>query len=188
MKRFFLAVAAMALAAAPALAATTQSSNNVLGATLTPGATASPLVAPTCPKGVSAANCTIVLTQSTALETIRDGTTYPTTITQAGQLVAWSVGLSRLSSNDTTAHKAIHFLDQTYHGTTQVGIAVLKPVGAKSKNQWQLVAQSPIVHVQPWLGYVVQFPLATPIPVQPGEVVALTVPTWAPVLTFDLTS
>ena len=45
-----------------------------------------------------------------------------------------------------------------------------------------------MVHLQPYLGYVVQFPLATPIPVVPGEVVALTVPTWAPVLTYNLST
>ena len=40
----------------------------------------------------------------------------------------------------------------------------------------------PVLHLQPWLGYVVQFPLDTPLAVKPGEVVGLTVPTSAPVL------
>jgi hypothetical protein len=40
--------------------------------------------------------------------------------------------------------------------------------------------------LQPYLGQVVQFPLTTPLPVKPGDVVALSVPTWAPVLTFNL--
>ena len=37
------------------------------------GATSTPLAAPSCPAGVTPANCRIVLTQVTALETIRDG-------------------------------------------------------------------------------------------------------------------
>ena len=150
------------------------------------GATSSALTPPVCPKGVSAANCTIVLTQSTALESLRDSVAYPTTVTQPGLIVAWTVGLSRLSSLTSAAHNAIHYLDTTYGGTTQAGISVLAPVGAKSQHQWKVVVASPIVHLQPYLGYVVQFPLLTPLPVSAGDVVALTVKTWAPVLSFDL--
>jgi hypothetical protein len=152
------------------------------------GSTKSSLIPPVCPPGVSATNCTIVLNRTTAIETIRDGVLYPTTVKQAGYMVAWSVGLSRLSSNSKSAHNAIHYLDQTFGGTTQVGIDVLKPVGPSSGRNWQVVAASPIIHVQPWLGYVVQFPLATPLPVTPGEVIALTVPTWAPVLSYNLSA
>jgi hypothetical protein len=45
-----------------------------------------------------------------------------------------------------------------------------------------LVAQSPIVHVQPLFGETGLFALARPIPVVKGEIVALTVPTWLPAL------
>ena len=152
------------------------------------GATKTPLVAPTCPKGVTGASCTIILAQVSALETIRDGVTYPTTIKKAGYLVAWTIGLSRLSTSNKTALSAVHYLDTTYHGTTRAGISVLKRAGKKSLHRWQVVAQSPIVHLQPWLGYVVQFPLSTPLAVKPGEVVGLTVPTWAPVLSIDLST
>ena len=63
------------------------------------GATPTPLVAPVCPKGVAPAQCTIILTRATALETIRDTTAYPSTVKQSGRLVAFTVGLSALSSN-----------------------------------------------------------------------------------------
>ncbi len=55
-------------------------------------------------------------------------------------------------------------------------------------NQFTVAAQGPVEQLQPYLGYVVQFPLATPIPVRPGQVVALTVGTWAPVLSYNLAS
>jgi hypothetical protein len=42
--------------------------------------------------------------------------------------------------------------------------------------------------VQPYLGQVVQFPLAQSLPVQPGDAVALTTPTWAPVLSIQLSN
>jgi hypothetical protein len=44
------------------------------------------------------------------------------------------------------------------------------------------------VDVQPFLGQVVQFPLTTTIPVFRGEAIALTTPTWAPVLSIDLST
>ena len=151
------------------------------------GATSTPLVAPVCPAGVSQAACTIVLTQVTALETIRDGVDYPTTVKKAGELVAFTVGLSALSTDKATVKQDIHFLDTTYGGTAQAQLTVLRPIGKRSLRQWQLAAQSPPFHLQPYFGQVVQFPLTTELPVVPGEVIALTVPTWAPVLSFQLT-
>jgi hypothetical protein len=150
------------------------------------GATTSPLIAPACPKGVAPSQCTIILTRATALETIRDNIAYPSTVKHAGRLVAFSVGLSALSTKAATALSDTQFLDKTYGGDAQVGITVLKRVGKRNAWTWQVVAQSPLVDVQPYLGLVVQFPLTTTIPVVRGETVALTTPTWAPVLTIDL--
>jgi hypothetical protein len=152
------------------------------------GSTSSPVIAPTCPKSVSPANCTIILTRATALETLRDGTAYPGTVKEAGRIVAFTVGLSALSSNKNTAKSDIHYLDQTYGGTTQVAITVLKHSGAAKLRKWTVVATSPVFHVQPYLGQVVQLPLDTTLSVSPGEVVALTTPTWAPVLSINLST
>ncbi len=193
MKLSLLATAATAgLAAAFAPAASAQ--------VIELGATKSPLIAPVCPTTVSAANCTIVLTQVTGLETIRDGVTYPTTVKKAGAIVAFTLGLSRLDPNAAKAKSDISFLDHTYGGTTQAAITVLKPIGKKNQRRWQVTAESPIYHLQPYLGTVAQFPLsaglgapgappmAAPLPVAKGDVIALTVPTWAPVLTFGLST
>ncbi|HTP22847.1 MAG TPA: hypothetical protein VMJ65_24790 [Solirubrobacteraceae bacterium] len=152
------------------------------------GATTSPLVAPACPKGVPPSQCTIILTRATALETIRDNIAYPTKVKQAGRIAAFTVGLSGLSTNATTAASDVKFLDKAYGGDAQVGITVLKPVGKRTAWSWTVVAQSPLVDVQPYLGQVVQFPLTTTIPVVRGETIALTTTTWAPVLTIDLST
>ena len=45
-----------------------------------------------------------------------------------------------------------------------------------------------VVDVQPYLGQVVQFALTTSLPVVRGETIALTTPTWAPVLSIDLST
>jgi uncharacterized RmlC-like cupin family protein len=151
------------------------------------GATHSPLVSPVCPTGVSSAQCTIILTRVTALETLRDGVAYPTKVKKAGRITAFTVGLSQLSSNKATRKSYIHYLDTTYGGTTRLAITVLRPGGgAKTQFRWQAVAESAIYHVEPYLGSVVQIPLDTTLEVKPGDVIALTTPTWAPVLTINV--
>jgi hypothetical protein len=181
MKRSFLVVLA-AIGVAPALLPAPAAAQIIeLGAT-----PRTPLAAPVCPPGVRPQNCTIVLTQVTGLETVTDGLSAPTAVSTAGNIVAFTLGLSRLDSNLARARRDVHFLDSTYGGTTQAAISVLKPVGQRRFRRWAVVAQSPVYHLQPYLGQVVQFPLATSLPVTRGEVVALTVPTWAPVLSFNL--
>jgi hypothetical protein len=183
MKRFLLVVAA-AMAAGAALA----SAASAPAAIVELGATATPLVAPTCPAGVTPSDCKIILTQVTALETIRDGTAYPTTVKKAGSIVAFTIGLSRLSTDRTTARGDIHRLDQLYGGTTRAAITVLRRTGPAKDRKWAVVAESPVFHLQPYLGQVVQFALPTSLPVLRGDVVGLTVPTWAPVLSIQLPS
>ncbi len=145
------------------------------------------LVAPTCPSSVKPAQCTIILTRDTALATIRDGVSYPTLVHRAGRLVAFSVGLSNLSTNTSTRKKDINYLNQTYGGDAQVELTVLKRVGRKGQ-RWKVVANSGIWHVVQYLGSVAQIPLLNSIEVVPGETIALTTPTWAPVLSIDQTA
>jgi hypothetical protein len=145
------------------------------------------LVAPTCPSGVKPSQCTIILTRDTALATIRDGVSYPTMVHRAGRVVSFSVGLSNLSSSTSTRKKDINFLNQTYGGDAQVVLTVLKRVGRKGQH-WQAVANSGVWHVVQYLGSVAQIPLLTSIQVTPGEVIALSTPTWAPVLSIQQAS
>jgi hypothetical protein len=149
------------------------------------GVTRTAVTVPACPTNVPPAQCTIILTRATALETLRDGTAYPTTVKRTGKLVAFTVGLSSLSGNPTTRLNDIRFLDRQYGGTTQIAITVLRRTGSKKLQQWKVTAESPLFHVQPFLGQIVQFPLNAALPVQSGDVVALTTPTWAPVLSIN---
>ncbi len=60
-------------------------------------------------------------------------------------------------------------------------------------NKYTVAAQSATFHVLPFLGQVLEEPLSLPpsfttftaLPVKAGEVIGLTVPTWAPVLTYN---
>ncbi len=179
MKRSLLALAAAALTAGglPSWAS---------AQAIELGQTSTGLVSPVCPKGVSQANCTIVLTQVTAVETLRDGSAYPTTVKKAGEVVAFTLGLSALSTDKATVKQDISFLNSAYGGVAEAQLTVLRPLGPRRTFQWGVAAQSPLFHLERYLGQVVQFPLAQPLPVVPGEAIALTVPTWAPVLSFDL--
>lgn len=139
---------------------------------------------PVCPNGISAANYAILLTTVTALETISDNVAYPTTVRQDGRIVAFTVGLSALDTNTKTRRSEIHQANINHGGTARVAITVLRRVGPARQRKWKVMAESPPVHVQPYLGMVVQFPLDTTLPVQRGDVVALTTPTWAPILSI----
>lgn len=156
--------------------------------TIEVGATASKLVAPTCPPGVSASNCTIILAQKTAYVTHSDGVANPTTIRQSGAIVGFTVGASNLSSNAKTRAGYVAHLNATYGGAPSVRLTVLRPVGAPSAMRWQVAAQTQPFSLLPYLGTVAQIPLQSSLPVTRGEVLALTSPTWAPVLDIDLST
>ena len=55
-----------------------------------------PLVAPSCVKGKPLATCKIVLTRTTAIESLSDGIINPTRVNQEGYIVSFTVGLSQL--------------------------------------------------------------------------------------------
>lgn len=120
---------------------------------------------------------------------MRDGVAYPTRVRKAGRISAFSVGLSQLSSSKSTQSSYISYLNSTYGGPARLGITVLRQ-GPWKRGQWRwtVVANSPSYYVQPYLGSVVRIPLATTIEVKPGEAIAITTPTWAPILSIDVDS
>ncbi len=187
MKRVPLVISALLAVAALAPAAASASIVE-LGAT-----TASPVISPACPKGVSATDCLIILTRTTAVQSISNSVVNPTKVKSAGWIVAFTVGLSQLSTVAKTEISYLHGLDTRYGGTPQLALTVLKP-GAD--NAYSVVAQSGTYHLIPFLGQVLQEPLSLPpsfttltaLPVAPGDVIGLTVPTWAPVLSYDLSA
>jgi hypothetical protein len=157
-----------------------------IGGTVVLGSTKTAVSPPVCPKGVQPVNCQIILERATGLETIRDGVAYPTTVKAAGTIVAFTLGVATLSNSAATTHMFIHDLDTAYGGVAMAAISVLKQPPRNRQHLWTVVSESPLFHLQPFLGYTVQFPLSTPLAVTPGEVVALTVPTWAPVISYQL--
>ncbi len=150
------------------------------------GATKTPVTSPVCPATTPKGSlCALSATRTTLLATIRDRVIYPTTVRKEGWLVAFTVGLSSLTSNRTDRKSFIHQLDQLYGGVPQARITVLRPKKGL-RHGWTMISQGQPVRLIPYLGQVVQFPLVQRLHVLPGDTVALTTPTWAPVLSVNL--
>jgi hypothetical protein len=145
-----------------------------------------------CPKGTNAQTYAIELTTITALQAVSYGKTYPTMVSHGGRIVAFTVALSSIDTNATQRKYWIHLANSNYGGPPRVQVTILRRVGSTG-NKWKVAEykvgkstvadESPAFHVTPYLGRVVQFALPQSLPVNRGDVVALTTSTWAPVLT-----
>jgi hypothetical protein len=157
-----LASVAIALLA-PAVAPATLTEVGVLPAT-------TPATVPSCP----ATPC-LAVSRTTGFQVKVGKVSNPLGVPKSGTIVAWTIMLGKPSATQ------IKFFNTNEGGPAEAGIAVLRAV-PKPNLTYKLVAQSPPVKLQAYFGKTAQFPLETTIPVKKGDVVALTVPSWAPTL------
>lgn len=132
--------------------------------------TTSPATVPSCP----ASPC-LAVSRTTGFQVKVGTSTNLMSAPRAGSIVAWTIMLGKPSATQ------IKFFNANEGGAAEAGIAILRPQ-AKPNLTFRLVAQSPTVKLQPYFGKTAQFPLETTIKVKKGDIVALTVPTWAPAL------
>jgi hypothetical protein len=126
---------------------------------------------PSCP-GTTTTPCTVI--SRTTAEQVQVGSTpAPFKIKTSGRIVGWEITLS----SPTTAQ--VKFFDEHEGGTSQAALAIIRQVRGLD---YRLQSISPLIRLQPYFGQTVTFPLTTSIRVTPGDVVALTVPTWVPAL------
>src|SRR5271170_5887738 len=165
MRRIPIAVlASFALALAlPALAPATLTEVGVIGAT-------TPATVPSCP----AAQCE-ALSRTTGFQVKVGSERNVLSAPRAGTIVAWTITLGNPNASQ------IKYFNANEGGPAEAGIAILAPQ-RKPNLTYKLIAQSPLVKLQPYFGKTAQFPLETTIPIKKGYVVALTVPSWAPAL------
>jgi len=90
-----------------------------------------------------------------------------------GRIVAWSLALGNPNREQVK-------IFGTRYGTVPQAAVVVLADGAKLSRT--VVAKAPLQKLGEHLGHTVQFPLATTLPIRKGQYVALTVPTWAPVM------
>jgi hypothetical protein len=129
-----------------------------------------PATIPSCP----GSPC-LAVSRTTGFQVKVATTTNLLSAPRAGTVVAWTITLGNPNATQ------IKFFNANEGGPSEAGIAILAPQ-PKPNLTYKLVAQSPLVKLQPYFGKTAQFPLETTIPVKKGYVVALTVPTWAPAL------
>ena len=94
-----------------------------------------------------------------------------------GRIVAWTIRLSKPGKSQ------ISFFNRRLGGEASAGLTILKP---GKRLFGRVPSQSPIVQLQPFFGQTAQFPLEQSLPVKKGQLVALSVPTWAPALATNL--
>lgn len=104
-----------------------------------------------------------------------------------GKLVSWSISLSRplgkAKTVDGTTHAAESpFFNQLFGSPAKARVSVLRRVQKKKKGppRYKMVRQSPVQILNPYFGKTVHFALAKPLNVIKGQVIGLTIPTWAP--------
>jgi hypothetical protein len=159
-----------------------------------------PETVPSCP-----GNPCLAVSRTTGFQLQVDAVTSPVKITHAGSIVAWTIALSKPTASQTT------FFNEHEGGAAAAQLGILapktltskksaasagaagasrtktktthkKPAAESEPTEYTLVATSPVVELEPYFGETAEFPLETTMKVQPGDVVALTVPTWAPAL------
>jgi hypothetical protein len=99
----------------------------------------------------------------------------PMGVPRNGTIVAWTITLGKPNATQ------IKYFNANEGGVSEAALAVLRPQ-PKPNLTYKLIAQSPLLKLQPYFGETAQFPLETTIPVKKGDEIALTVPTWAPAL------
>jgi hypothetical protein len=105
----------------------------------------------------------------------------------SGKIVSWSISLSRptkrVVSQGGTDHPAqFPFFNDLFGSPASARIAVLRRVDKNRKGppRWRMVRQSPVEILNPYFGRTVRFALSKPLNVIRDQMVALTIPTWAP--------
>jgi hypothetical protein len=130
----------------------------------------SPVTVPSCP----GSPC-LAVSRTTGFQ-VKVATAHnPLGAPRNGTIVAWTIMLGKPNATQ------IKYFNANEGGVSEAGLAILRPQ-RKPNLTYKLIAQSPLVKLQAYFGKTAQFPLETTLAVKKGDVVALTVPSWAPAL------
>jgi len=149
--------------ALPASAPATLSEVGNIGAT-------SPASVPSCP----GSPC-LAVSRTTGFQVKVGKVHNPLALPRSGTIVAWTITLGKPNATQ------VKFFNTNEGGVSEAAIAILRPQ-PKPNLTYKLIATSPMIKLQPYFGKTAQFPLTTTIQAKKGDVLALSVPTWAPAL------
>ncbi len=123
----------------------------------------------------------------TGFQAIAGGVPRPYEAPFDGKVVAWSITLSRPSRTDSEKMtNEVGFFNEFLGKPSQARIGILRPVEGSKPPRFKLVRQSPLEVLNPYFGSTPIFVLDHPLTVLQGQVVALTIPTWAPMFAFNV--
>jgi hypothetical protein len=140
---------------------------------------------PSCPTTCQA------IGKTTGFQTSIAGARNPFVARFRGRIVAWSIktGAPSTKPNPQNNNQSdFDFFVKTFGGTPKARISVLKPIMKQIKaghQIYKLKSQSPVEDLSQYLGQTTTFTLDTPLRVKPNNIVALTVPTWAPAFAIN---
>ncbi len=108
----------------------------------------------------------------------------PMVVPANGRIVAWTIALGKPKKTN------IAYFDRELGGESAAQITILtrKKATRKQKGGAIVIKQGEAMKLKPYFGKTVQFPLFRSIGVKKGQILALSVPTWAPALAIGLDS
>jgi hypothetical protein len=125
----------------------------------------------------------------TGFQSIADGIARPYEAPFEGKVVAWSITLAKPSTKETkTTTDEVSFFNDFLGTPSEARIGILRPVENTKPPKYTLVRQSPLEVLNPYFGSTPIFALDHPLTVLKGQVVALTIPTWAPMFAFNVSA
>ena len=117
----------------------------------------------------------LVEAKVTGFQTTIGNTKNPFVAPSDGEIQSWAVKLGKPNKKDKKA------FNESF-GASQARLSILKAVpGTSNPVRYKLLRQSPVESLGKLFGKITSFDLATPLPVLKDQIVALTIPTWAPV-------
>jgi hypothetical protein len=149
-------------------AATTAKTTVVLGSTST-------VPDPSCPESPCQAIGSV-----TGFQVSTGQGSLPFSVRKSGKVKSWTLTLSQPTSSQRS------FFNGFFGTPPEARLAILRRVPGTNPPRYSLRAQGSIHVLSPYLGQTVKF--GASLPVEKGDIVGLTVPTWAPAFAEGLPS
>ena len=141
-----------------------------------------PVLKPGCPGTPCYA-----ISRTTGYQTRSGSKKSPMVVSRNGRIVAWTISLGKPTT------KQVAFFDSKLGGEATAQLTVLSVTKKskktpKAKDGAVVSREGELVKLKPYFGRTVQIALQRSIWVKKGQIIALTVPTWAPALATGLDS
>jgi hypothetical protein len=116
----------------------------------------------------------------TGFQVSTEQSSLPFRVRRAGKVTAWTLTLAEPTSKQRS------FFNGFFGTPPQARLAILRRVPGSNPPRYNLRSQGSIQVLTPYLGQTVKF--GASLPVEKGDIVGLTIPTWAPAFAQDLSA